>query len=301
MPACAALGVNAFLHTKWGEDLRLTAKELKRIAKDGCSFIPSTQVLMADGKTKPIGKIAPGDKVQSANPLTGSHKGTRTVTATHINHDDDLLDLTVETSPGHISTLHTTDNHPFWDDTTHTWVPAGDLTLGDALETARNTHVHVALHAVAGATDMYNLTIDQLHTYYVLAGATPVLVHNCGNDPEAVHLDLNYKDGWDADQKAAADGKVEYLDGLAKNGDLVKTDAVRVEKGSAAGRLRKAGQDVPSGSDGDHMRDLQLGGSDTLDNLSPLEASVNRSLGPQIAGRLRGLPNGTRICGVSIC
>ncbi|WP_372500137.1 hypothetical protein [Streptomyces panaciradicis] len=26
---------------------------------------------------------------------------------------------------------------------------------------------------------MYNLTVDQLHTYYVLAGATPVLVHNC--------------------------------------------------------------------------------------------------------------------------
>ncbi len=26
----------------------------------------------------------------------------------------------------------------------------------------------------------YNLTVDGLHTYYVLAGATPVLVHNCG-------------------------------------------------------------------------------------------------------------------------
>lgn len=27
-------------------------------------------------------------------------------------------------------------------------------------------------------TRTYNLTIDDLHTYYVLAGATPVLVHN---------------------------------------------------------------------------------------------------------------------------
>ena len=26
----------------------------------------------------------------------------------------------------------------------------------------------------------YNLTIDGLHTYYVEAGTTPVLVHNCG-------------------------------------------------------------------------------------------------------------------------
>jgi hypothetical protein len=27
---------------------------------------------------------------------------------------------------------------------------------------------------------MYNLTIEDIHTYYVAAGNTPVLVHNCG-------------------------------------------------------------------------------------------------------------------------
>lgn len=32
----------------------------------------------------------------------------------------------------------------------------------------------------AGAHDMYNLTVADLHTYYVLAGDTPVLVHNVG-------------------------------------------------------------------------------------------------------------------------
>ncbi|MEU9625181.1 hypothetical protein, partial [Streptomyces sp. NPDC048155] len=31
----------------------------------------------------------------------------------------------------------------------------------------------------------YDLSIDGLHTYYVLAGATPVLVHNCGNGAES--------------------------------------------------------------------------------------------------------------------
>jgi hypothetical protein len=31
----------------------------------------------------------------------------------------------------------------------------------------------------------YNLTIDDLHTYYVLAGNTPVLVHNDGGDDVA--------------------------------------------------------------------------------------------------------------------
>jgi hypothetical protein len=27
---------------------------------------------------------------------------------------------------------------------------------------------------------MYDLTVDTIHTYYVLAGTIPVLVHNCG-------------------------------------------------------------------------------------------------------------------------
>jgi hypothetical protein len=154
---------------------------------DGLSFDPDTLVLMADGTTKRIGDLQPGDKVQAANPDTGKHKGPRTVTATLINHDHDLIDLTVETSPGHTSVLHTNAKHPFWDDTTHHWVPAGRLTPGHALETARNTHSYVlAVHPIPGAEAMYNLTVDQLHTYYVLAGNTPVLVHNtCGGEERA--------------------------------------------------------------------------------------------------------------------
>ncbi|WP_328587126.1 hypothetical protein [Streptomyces sp. F-3] len=31
----------------------------------------------------------------------------------------------------------------------------------------------------------YDLSIDGLHTYHVLAGATPVLVHNCDEDPQS--------------------------------------------------------------------------------------------------------------------
>ena len=35
----------------------------------------------------------------------------------------------------------------------------------------------LAVDSVAGDTDMYDLTVDGFHTYYVLAGATPVLVY----------------------------------------------------------------------------------------------------------------------------
>lgn len=160
------------------------AAAIKAGAKNTCknSFTADTPVLLADGTTKPIGELKPGDKVAAADPDTGTYEGGHTVTATMINHDDNLLDLTVETSPGHNSVLHTTTEHPFWDDTTRTWVNAAELTPGHDLETDRNKHVTVtAVRHVPGTADMHNLTVAQLHTYYVLAGATPVLAHNtCG-------------------------------------------------------------------------------------------------------------------------
>ncbi|MEW1860705.1 ricin-type beta-trefoil lectin domain protein [Streptomyces sp. NPDC088194] len=144
-----------------------------------CSFSPDTPVLLAKGNTKPIGKIKKGDEVESADPTTGKHKGPREVQAVWINHDKDLLDVTIEGTDGKAATLHTTSNHPFWDDTTHTWVPAGKLKPGDALNTATDTHATVlSTHATPGTANRWNLTVQQLHTYYVLAGGVPVLVHN---------------------------------------------------------------------------------------------------------------------------
>jgi hypothetical protein len=145
-----------------------------------CSFAPDTPVLMEDGKAEPIGKIKVGDKVQAANPKTGKRQGSRKVEHVWINLDHDLLDLTVRTKDGHTATLHTTANHPFWDDTTHTWVPAGKLHQGDALNTDSNSHVYVVTSTVTpGTANRWNLTVQQLHTYYVVAGGTPILVHNC--------------------------------------------------------------------------------------------------------------------------
>ncbi|MFI1539823.1 hypothetical protein [Streptomyces anandii] len=70
-------------------------------------------------------------------------------------------------------------------------------------------------------TRTYNLTVDDLHTYYVLAGETPILVHNAGGCPTDVALGLRrYKlrefaddggythyldsDIWEAEVRAAA-------------------------------------------------------------------------------------------------
>ena len=168
----------------------LGAPELEEADLDGlldggpCSFAPSTPVLLADGKTEPIGKLKVGDKVESADPTTGKEEGGRSVQHVWINHDTDLLDLTVSTGPGHTAVIHTTANHPFWDNTTHTWVPAGSLKPGHELASTGNHHPRVvSVKVTPGAANRWNLTVQQLHTYYVLAGSTPILVHNSDGCP----------------------------------------------------------------------------------------------------------------------
>ena len=151
-----------------------------------CSFSPDTPVLLASGKSEPIGKLKVGDKVESANPNTSKEEGGRTVQHIWINHDTDLLDVTVSTGHGHTAVIHTTANHPFWDNTAHAWVAAGELKPGHQLaSTAGQQPMVVSVRVTPGAANRYNLTIQQLHTYYVVAGATPILVHNtnCGPDP----------------------------------------------------------------------------------------------------------------------
>ncbi|MDX2853096.1 polymorphic toxin-type HINT domain-containing protein [Streptomyces sp. PA03-3a] len=160
------------------------SREVASALKEGCSFTSDTPVLMDDGTTKPIATVKKGDKVEAADPDTGKHREGHTVTATLVNHDYDLVDVAIRQADGAVITLHTTAKHPFWNDTRRTWVPAGKLKAGDALNTVDNTQVRVVKVTIRlGDRDMYNLTVADLHTYYVLAGATPVLVHNsqtCG-------------------------------------------------------------------------------------------------------------------------
>ncbi|AWL32640.1 hypothetical protein HWN34_19310 [Streptomyces violascens] len=60
------------------------------------------------------------------------------------------------------------------------WLDATDLDKGDWLQTSAGTRIQITAverTTVLDAT-VHNLTVAGVHTYYVLAGATPVLVHN---------------------------------------------------------------------------------------------------------------------------
>jgi len=141
-----------------------------------CSFSGETEVLMADGTTKPISEIEIGDFVLAEDPETGE-RGARQVTQLWV-HEDSLVDLEIN---GH--DIATTEDHPFWNHTDGEWQRADALDRGDLLLTADGELLVVdgLDWGSARTTTAYNLTVDDIHTYYVRIGERDVLVHNqCG-------------------------------------------------------------------------------------------------------------------------
>jgi hypothetical protein len=142
------------------------------------SFVPGTEVLMADGTTKPIEDVEVGDEIIATDPETGEQQ-KRSVVATITTEDDkDFVNLTVDTNEGS-GVLVATTTHPFWVEKHSAWVDAGDLVAGMELQAPDGSTAFVK--TVQNFTKLqrtHDLTINDVHTYYVLAGETPVLVHN---------------------------------------------------------------------------------------------------------------------------
>ncbi|MEU6229335.1 polymorphic toxin-type HINT domain-containing protein [Streptomyces sp. NPDC047042] len=168
------------------DDLALAALKLKFLKKMPCgkksSFVPGTRVLLGDGRTKAIEDVRAGDRVLATDPETGRTL-VEPVTATITSRGDkQLVRVTVpENGSGSTAAVTATDKHQFWaDGTTDDWRDAAELRPGTRLRTPTGTEVPVTGVKSWAVKDqrVHNLTVAELHTYYVLAGATPVLVHN---------------------------------------------------------------------------------------------------------------------------
>jgi hypothetical protein len=195
------------------------SKGVGRGTLEGCglSFSSDTRVATPDGG-RAIGTLKVGDKVIAYDPKTGK-TSEQTVEYVWINHDNDLLDVTVanaDTQRSHVSkvrsyrearhagpayddmlenratpetsasnageVVHTTEKHP-WLTVDKGWLKAGELQIGEQVVRADGTHaVVITLHRRVGETaDYYNLTVSWLHTYVV--GAGRYVVHNsCPGD-----------------------------------------------------------------------------------------------------------------------
>jgi hypothetical protein len=106
-------------------------------------------------------------------------------------------------------------------------------------------------------------------------------------DAERVVVRLRFKPGWTVEQRAEALEKVRTL-------NEARAVITPPQRGTTSARSRyvSAGSEVNASQDVDHIVDLQLGGHDTLVNLTARDRSVNRSLGSQIYHATKDLPDG---------
>ncbi|MGW2843742.1 RHS repeat-associated core domain-containing protein [Streptomyces sp. NPDC001274] len=165
---------------KKGSKTAKTAEEVGEAAATCLrhSFLPGTKVLLADGTTKNIEEVDKGDEVLATDPLTGETVSEDVIATILTKDDKDFTRLTVKTDKGQ-EKIVATDTHPFWSVDQHQWVDAGDIEPGTELRTAdKGTVEVVAVRHYTKRQQTHDLTVDRIHTYYVLAGQTPVLVHN---------------------------------------------------------------------------------------------------------------------------
>jgi hypothetical protein len=190
-------------------------------AKGKHSFLPGTKVLLAGGKAKPIEKVRLGDKITVTDPKTGGTT-VREVVGTIVTEDDKhFVDLTIKGSTGKAEGLVSTTTHPFWSDSERAWIEAGDLKPGMRLHSAEGESVEVtAIRAFDERQRTHDLTVEDVHTYYVRAGETALLVHNCGDEDEYQiedHVEPRHVAGGDEN----VEGKSTFAPELSDRASLV--------------------------------------------------------------------------------
>jgi hypothetical protein len=152
--------------------------------------------------------------VLATDPRTG-RTGPEKVTDLHRNLDRKFADVTVTEADGSRARIRTTADHPIWNETDRRWNDAADLESGDALLARRGSATVAGVREYRGARYMHNLTVANVHTYYVLADRTPVLVHNCEIDkPRYGDSDLlgtGLRDTkWGQELKIGPDGNMHF-------------------------------------------------------------------------------------------
>jgi hypothetical protein len=156
--------------------------------KNGCtphSFTGLTPVLLANASTKPISEVKAGDYVLTAEPGKKKKEKRKVKGVIVTKTDRNYVDVVVATKSGP-KTIQTTKHHQFYEASTNAWMQAGDLKAGQQLQNGEGGRV-VILDVVAYQAQRvtYDLSVEGLHTYHVMAGEdTAVLVHN-KNEPVA--------------------------------------------------------------------------------------------------------------------
>ncbi len=124
-----------------------------------------------------IEKIDVGDEVLSRNGTSGEleYKKVAALTKPHL---DKVLEVFIA---GEYQPVRTTAEHPFWvkraGGAGGEWVPAGQLGVGDQLQTVKGAWLGVSgTRMLSGLQTVYNFEISDNHDYFI--GQSGFLVHN---------------------------------------------------------------------------------------------------------------------------
>ncbi len=165
------------------------AAGLLRICKTN-SFTGDTPILLSDGSRKPIKDIRVGDRVLATDPASGGSAAkpvTQLINGQGLKH---LVEIRLAASAGG-AVIRATDEHPFWNEDTASWVDAKDLRPGSHLRNSAGTSEEItSVRRYDESTQVFNFTVADLHTYYAAAGKTSALVHNAGCSDIALGKDF---------------------------------------------------------------------------------------------------------------
>ena len=188
----------------------------------GVCFIAGTLVLSDDGEVA-IEEIQVGDYVLAKDPESGE-EGFREVLTAYVKETDELIHLTVDGE-----TITTTRSHPFYE-ARKGWTEACKLRAGDILVTVNGRYAvleQVSHEILESPVLVYNLEVDEYHTYFV--SAIGVLVHNeCtkANSKKYSENHLSQKLGITVEQfhrevKPALKSYIPHNIDLGKNPDIM--------------------------------------------------------------------------------
>ncbi|MCY9587477.1 polymorphic toxin-type HINT domain-containing protein, partial [Paenibacillus alvei] len=192
------------------------SKAANSLAKCNC-FTAGTKVLTDRGE-KAIEDIEVGDKVLSKDENTGE-AGYKEVTAT-FNHEtgtDEIYKIHVGDQ-----VIESTYNHPFWVDG-QGWTFVKDLKVGNLLVQSDGNKLKIkSIELEHESATVYNMTVDEFHTYFVSDLGIWVHNSNCfsGSGADLANLARNSK-------------KIDGLKGMTASADLVNEAATNfVGKGA---------------------------------------------------------------------
>ena len=161
-------------------------------------FTGDTLVSTEEGNRR-IDEIKPGDKVLSYNTETGENE-LQEVNNVSVSKTDILVHIITDDGRD----IETTMFHPFYvknEDGTGEWKAASNLKAGDELLSEDGKKVKVSevkVEKLVEEITVYNLELDEVHTYYVAGG---VLVHNYCEDHH-IASDKSKKSGYTSEYEA---------------------------------------------------------------------------------------------------